>query len=319
MVHALGMGDQLVLRSHECDHPPGVEALPFATAPRVMADGADGKPSGEIDRGVRWLLEQGLSIYELDAERLRAAAPDLILTQHQCQVCAVPFSEIEAAARELLDPAPRIVSLSPRTLDDVLQDHQTVADALGVPERGAALVASLRARMESVRVQATGAAAERSRAGLHPRPRVLTIEWLDPLMAGGNWMPELVAMAGGENLLGSAGAHSPFLPWERFLETDPDVIVVVPCGFSLARTLEEMPSLASRPGWGAFRAVQEGRVAVVDGHHYFNRPGPRMADSLEILFEILHPEAGPARYAGEGWVWWTDRRSPSFASRVDAR
>lgn len=304
MVHALGMGAGLVLRSHECDHPSGVEALPFATSPRVMGDAMEEGDSGAIDAGVRWLLEQGLSIYELDAEILKAASPDLILTQHQCQVCAVPYSEIEAAARALLDPAPHIVSLSPRTLDDVLGDHLRVAEALGVPERGEALVASLRSRMEAVRVRGQAAAEARAAAGLHPYPRVLTIEWLDPLMAGGNWMPELVAMAGGENLLGEAGAHSPFLPWERFLETDPDVIIVVPCGFSLARTLEEMPALASRPGWASFRAVRDGRVAVVDGHHYFNRPGPRIVDSLEILFEILHPEAGRQVHAGDGWVWW---------------
>ena len=293
IVCALGLRDHLVLRSHECDHPPGVETLPFATEPGYDVDGS----SRAVDDRLRALLEAGLGVFRVDVEVLREAAPGVILTQDQCQVCAVPLSAIEEAACALLDPAPRIVSLSPSTVDQVLDTFAAVGEALGRPERGGELRARVQQRMDRVReaVAAIDPAA--------PRPRVLTIEWFDPLMPAGNWVPELVAMAGGENVMGEAGGHSPVVAWEAMAATAPDVIVLLPCGFGVERALAEVHLLDALPGWSELEAVRAGRVAAADGNRYFNRPGPRLADSLEILAEILHPEAVSFGHAGDGWRW----------------
>ncbi|TVR64049.1 MAG: cobalamin-binding protein [Gemmatimonadales bacterium] len=293
IVCALGLDDRLVLRSHECDYPEWVGELPFATQPRIRVE----QSGGEIDRDLRELLRQGLSIYEVDPGTLVEVAPELIVTQDQCRVCAVPLATIEEAARDHLGEGVRIVSLSPGSLHDVLADMERVAVAAGVPARGVALTARLRDEMAELeaRVREVGSVSPR------PAPRVLFIEWVEPLMVGGNWIPELVAMAGGEALLGEAGRHSPFVEWDRMKASDPDVIVVVPCGFPLERTREEAEALRRLPGWAELRAVREGRVALADGHHYFNRPGPRIVDSLRILVEMLHPELRPAR--PEGWCW----------------
>lgn len=291
IVCALGLGDRLVLRSHECDHPAWVRRLPHATSPKYEPDGT----SYAIDERVRALVQEGLSVYRVDADALRDAAPEVIVTQDQCEVCAVPADEIRRAARTLLDPAPEIVSLSPATLGEVLGDMGRVGAALGVPERGVELEVRLRTRIDQL-------ATEARRAAGAARPRVLTIEWLDPLMVAGNWMPELVELAGGDNLAGTAGEHSPFADWELLRRLDPEVIVVLPCGFSIERTRQEISALAEREGWSDLRAVQNGRVALADGHHFFNRPGPRIVESLEILVEILHLRAHPERHRGRGWV-----------------
>jgi iron complex transport system substrate-binding protein len=299
IVHALGCADTLVLRSHECDFPPGVDQLPFATAPRTHLTGS----SVAIDQTLLALLEAGLGLFQVDAAALRAGAPDLILTQDQCQVCAVPFSAIEAAARELLTPHPEILSLSPTTVDEVLGTVVQIAHALGVPARGDALRNRLATGFEAVRAAAATLP--------EPRPRVLTIEWFDPLMPAGNWVPELVELAGGENLLGAPGTHSPLCTWDAMRATDPDLIVLLPCGFDLAKTLDEVGTLRALPGWGDLRAVREGRVAAVDGNAYMNRPGPRLLDSAEILLEIIAGARGSGlppsvpRREGEGWGWVT--------------
>jgi iron complex transport system substrate-binding protein len=295
IVCALGLQDRLVLRSHECDFPPGVDHLPFVTEPKYAPDGT----SYQIDQRIRALLQEGLSVYRVDADGLRAARPDFIVTQHQCEVCAVSARELEAAACAVLDPPPTIISLAPAGLADVLADMERVAEALGVPERGAALATELEERMTSVEARV-----EDHLAGMAhlQRPSVVTLEWLDPLMVAGNWIPELVEKAGGRNLLGEAGAHSPFVAWEEVRALDPDVVVVLPCGFTLPRTREELHLLTALPGWGELRAVREGRVALADGHHFFNRPGPRVVESLEILAEILHPGLEGWGHRGTGWV-----------------
>jgi iron complex transport system substrate-binding protein len=288
IVAALGYGEALVGRSHECDFPSGVEALPVCTAPRLDVRG----PSAAIDRDVRALLRDALAVYDLDLERLRALAPDVVVTQTQCDVCAVPLAQVEAAARACLAPGARIVALEPSSLDAVWADMRRVAVALGAPLRGAALVMSLRERMAAI--------AARTQA-LSERPRVVTVEWIEPLMAGGNWMPELVHLAGGRNALGCEGAHSPVVSWDALRDADPDVLVVLPCGFDLPRTRGEAEALRRLPGWGALRAVREGRVYLTDGHQFFNRPGPRLVESLEILAELLHPGIFAFGHEGRGW------------------
>lgn len=277
VVAALGFADALVGRSHECDWPPEVTRLPAVTEPAFATDGT----SYEIDQRVKAIVSEALSVYRVDAEALRALEPDVVVTQTQCEVCAVSLGDVEAALAEWTGGSrPTVVSLSPDSLADVLDDVRKVAAALGAPERGERLVASMRARMADVEARA---------AGLE-RPSVACVEWIEPLMAAGNWMPELVRMAGGENLFGEAGVHSPWMEWEDLVDADPDVLFVSPCGFDLDRTRQEMPALTSRPGWSDLRAVRTGRVAMADGVSFFHRPGPRLVESLEILAEILHPE-----------------------------
>ena len=288
IVHALGLGERLVGRSHECDFPPELSHLPVLTEPKL--DPA--APSAEIDARVKQLVSDGLSVYRVDAEALRRLAPTVILTQTQCEVCAASTSDVEAALADWVGDRPQIVSLEPSTLGDVWEDLLRVAEALGARERGAALAAALAERVTEI--------AERSQR-LRPHPGVACIEWLDPLMAAGNWVPELVTLAGGRDLLGRGGAHSPWLEIDALVAADPEVIVALPCGFDLARTRAEMAPLTARPEWSGLRAVREGRVYVTDGNQYFNRPGPRLADSLEILAEILHPEEFAPTRRGADW------------------
>jgi len=289
IVSALGYGDQLVGRSHECDHPASVRDLPICSRPRIRVDTS----SSEIDRSVKAIVSKGLSVYEIDEETLRALAPDVIVTQTQCEVCAVSERDVKQAVDAWLDGQGEIVSLNPNRLEDVWADINRVATALGNRANGENVVATLRERMAHVQARM---------ATLAHKPRVALIEWIEPLMAGGNWMPELVEMAGGENLFGKYGEHSPWLEMDALCESDPDVIVVAPCGFDLARTRSEMPPLIQRPQWKALRAVAAGQVYLTDGHHYFNRPGPRLVESLEILSELLHPDAVRPRHRDTAWL-----------------
>ena len=288
MVVALGRGDSLVGCSHECDHPAWVRDLPALTRPKMRTS----RPSAGIDQSVKALVEQGVSVYEVDAEALAALEPDVILTQTQCEVCAVSETDVLAAVGEML-PNARIVSLVPNSLADIWTDLRKVADALGVSEVGVREVTRLHRRMKAVASRC---------AAFADRPRVACIEWIEPLMAAGNWTPELIEMAGGNNLFGEAGKHAPFLEWESIVAADPDFVLVTPCGFDLERTRAEMHALHALPGWGDLRAVREGRVVLGDGNAYFNRPGPRVVETLEIVAEALHPDAFRFGHEGTGWV-----------------
>jgi iron complex transport system substrate-binding protein len=285
---ALGFRSALVGRSHECDFPADVAELPVCTAPRLDPEA----PSAALDAAVRRFVREGLSLYRVDPERLRELAPDVILTQDQCEVCAASLRDVEAAVCEWLGGAPRVVSLRPHTLADVWGDLARVAEALGAPERGRALRDALTERVSEI-----GHAA----ATLPTRPRVACLEWLDPLIGAGHWMPELVALAGGRILFAGAGERSPALAWETLREADPHVLLLAPCGFGLARARRELPALLARPGFTELTAVRAGRVFLLDGSAYFNRPGPRLAESLEILAEVLHPEAFHFGHEGGGW------------------
>ena len=285
---ALGFPRALVGRSHECDYPASIQHLPAVTAPKFEPDGT----SYEIDQRVKAVLQEALSVYRVDAELLRALRPQVIVTQSQCEVCAVSERDVEAAVCDWLDDQPRIVSLAPNALADVWADIERVAAALGAPEEGTTLADGLRRRVEQIAAEATA---------LPDRPRVACIEWLEPLMAAGNWMPELVTMAGGVNLFGEAGMHSPWMAWDDLVAADPDVIVILPCGFDIVRSTRELGLLTRRPGWKRLGAVRSGRVYLTDGNQYFNRPGPRLVESLEILAEVLHP--GRFRFGHEGRGW----------------
>ncbi len=274
-------------RSHECDQPAWVKRLPAVTAPRFET----GARSADIDRSVRGLLANALSVYSVDHPKLAALAPDLIITQVQCEVCAVSLREVEAAVRIALVSQPAIVSMKPDALADVWADMRAIACALGVPERGVQLVTRLRSRMRGI--------AERTRG--RERPRVACIEWIEPLMAAGNWTPELLAMAGAEDVFGQAGRHAGPLRFAQLAAADPEAIWVTPCGFDLARTRAELAPLTGHPGWRDLRAVRGGRVFLGDGNALFNRPGPRVLETLECLAEALHPGAFRFGHEGAGW------------------
>jgi iron complex transport system substrate-binding protein len=276
IVCALGLADQVVGVSHECDFPAEIVGRPVLTEPKLDPRGT----SLEIDTAVRRLVRDGLSVYRIKEDALRAARPDLIVTQEQCEVCAVSFKEVEQAARALLDTPAAIVSLKPNRLDDVLDDFVRVADAAGVGPVGATLVATSRARLERIRARLRHA---------RSRPRVACIEWCDPLMVAGNWVPELVELGGGIYELTAAGQHSPAIGWDDLVAYAPDVVVVMPCGFGLEQTRRELPQLTARPEWQALPAVRNRRVYSVDGNAYLNRPGPRIVDSAELLAGLIQP------------------------------
>jgi iron complex transport system substrate-binding protein len=288
IVCALGFEDQLVGRSHECDFPMSVRKLPVCTQPKFNIDGT----SYQIDQRVKAVLQESLSVYRVDAEKLRELEPDVIVTQAQCEVCAVSLREVERVVCAWLYACPKLLSLMPNALADVWADIARVAEALGVPDRGTELVRRLQGRMQAV--------PDRAR-DLTPRPSIACAEWIEPLMAAGNWMPELVEMAGGVNLFGAAGKHSPWMTWEELCRADPDVLLIVPCGFDIERTRRDLGSLTGKRGWPGLRSVRDGRVFVADGNQYFNRPGPRLVESLEILAELLHRDVFHFGHEGTGW------------------
>lgn len=284
---AVGIGEGLVGRSHECDFPPWVQGLPVCTSTKLEK----GLTSAQIDDRVQEIVRQGLSVYEVDAKLLRALKPDVILTQSQCAICAVTPLDLEEALAEWIGTPPMLVSLAPDDLGDVWGDLRRVGEAVGAPEAAEAAVAGLQARMDAI-------ADEARRRG--SRPRVAAIEWIEPLMAAGNWVPELIQIAGGEPLFAAPGQHSPWLDWDALVAADPDVIVMMPCGYQIPQTLADLAPLIGRPGWHDLAAVRGRRVFVADGHHYFNRPGPRLVESARIIAETI--AADDAIRAGDGWL-----------------
>lgn len=288
IVHALGLGRFQVGRSHECDYPAEVLNLPACTRPAIEVSGS----SAEIDRLVKQRLASALSVYDVDAVLIRQLQPTHILTQTQCEVCAVSLADVERAMQREIGIDARIVSLEPYALEDVWRDICRVATACDVAARGEALVSSLQQRMRAINTRARGAART---------ARVAVVEWLEPLMAGGNWVPQLVEMAVGVNLFGLPGRHSPWMSWEDLVATDPDAIVALPCGFDLKRTRAEMHWLTERAGWAEMRAVGTGNVFLCDGNQYMNRPGPRLVESLQIFAEMLHPALFEPLLEHVGW------------------
>lgn len=279
IVYGLGLGDSLVGVSHECDYPPEATTKPRLTGSRINAAAS----SGQIDREVRERTPAGEALYDIDVAVLASLAPDLIITQAQCDVCAVRYADVlEAVATEPALRNTQVIALNPQTFDDVLADILRVAEAAGCRERGAAYVAELQGRIEKIAAKGRSIPPEQ-------RPRVACIEWTDPLMLAGNWMPQMVELAGGVNLLSKAGEHSPVCRWEDLRAADPQVIVVCPCGFDLERSRQELATLEALPGWHDVTAVRQGRVYPADGNAYFNRSGPRMVESLEMLAGFIYP------------------------------
>lgn len=276
---ALGLCDRLVAVSHECDYPVEVQRLPKGTRSLIPA----GVASVEIDAQVRERMADGGALYTLDLPLLERLRPDLILTQALCDVCAVAEEEVRQAACSL-PGKPRVVNLEASRLADVLASIRLVAQAAGVPERGADLVSALRRRIDAVAERAAGVAA---------RPRVVVLEWIDPPFSAGHWTPELVELAGGVEGVGRSGLPSQTTAWEKIVAWQPEIMLIACCGFDVERTRQDLPILTSRPHWHMLPCVRRRRVYVVDGSAYFSRPGPRLVDSLEILANALHPDIHP--------------------------
>jgi iron complex transport system substrate-binding protein len=270
---ALGVGDEVTAVTHECDHPPAVLELPKVTRDVI----GPGLPPDEIDRAVRELTEQGRAIYELDEHALRSLAPDLIVTQALCAVCAVSFDDVRALA-ERMDPAPEVIALDPHTLGEMLGDVRTLAQAADARDAGVDLVQDAAARIDRIRLAVRGA----------PTVSVAALEWLDPVYVAGHWTPQLIEYAGGIDLLGLPGERSEMRSWDEVAAAQPDVVVCMPCGYDAGRALEEAEAYADElAGLGARRVV------AVDAAAYFSRPGPRLVDGLELMAHILHPDRVP--------------------------
>ncbi len=274
ILFALGAGDCVVGVSHECDFPPAARRLPVLTGSALPA----GLGAAEVDRAVSAQLASGASLYALDEARIAELAPDLIVTQELCPVCAVSTDQV-ATATAPLPRCPDLLSLDPTSLAGVFADIQLIGKRTGYAAAAAALVGSLRDRLAAVRMRVAG----------RPRPRVLAMEWLDPPFAGGHWVPEMIAAAGGIDVAASPGQHSARLSWDDVARLDPDVIVAMPCGYDAAGAAAQVALAAGQPHWQALRAVRQGRVHPVDANGCFSRPGPRLVDGIEQLAAFFHP------------------------------
>jgi iron complex transport system substrate-binding protein len=273
LLFALGLGEDVVAVTHECDYPPQAQELPHVTRDALPA----GVSSGEIDAAVRERTLNGQSIYELDEEALRELEPDLIVTQSLCSVCAVSYEDVATLAGEI-PSRPRVVSLDPHTLGESLGDVRTIAEATGARRAGVEMIARTAGRIDRVRLATRGLR----------RPRVAALEWLDPVFVAGHWTPQLIDLAGGEDVLGLAGEPSESVAWEAVAAAGPDVILVMPCGYHLERSCREALDHAEQ-----LRSLKVSRVMAVDASAYFSRPGPRLVDGLELLGRLLHPTRLP--------------------------
>lgn len=276
IVCALGRRELLVGRSHECDYPAEVRALPRCSDPSFAVEGT----SAEIDRAVRAAARDALSIYRVDEHRLRELKPDLILTQTQCEVCAVSLEDVERVLSAELRRDCKVLAVAPQRFEDVREDILRIGAALGAGDEARALTSQMKSRLGGLS----------ARVRLLPRRSAAVLEWLDPLMGAGHWIPELLEAAGGRDALGAQpGRKGAWLTFEQLRDADPDVLIAAPCGFPISRTRPEFEALLARPEWRALRAVREGRVFVADGNEYFSRPGPRLVETAEMLAEMLHP------------------------------
>ena len=297
MVNALGGLDLLVGRSHECDYPASVRSLPACTKPLIDVD-AD---SRSIDAQVKNSARSALSIYEVFDDVLEKLQPTHILTQVQCDVCAVSLRDVERSIASRLASTPELVALNPASLADIWEDFRRVGEAVGVD--ATPVIEMLQSRLK--------------RHEMTERPTVACIEWIEPLMAAGNWTPELIDLAGGEDVFGTPGVHSPWITWEELLARDPDVIIVAPCGFDLARTRGEMHWIADRPEFARLKAVRTGRVFLADGNQYFNRPGPRVAETFEFIHQMVHGQMVHEGYrcGSDAWVLYSRQIDPPYGQQ----
>jgi iron complex transport system substrate-binding protein len=285
MVFELGLGDQLVGVSHECDFPPASRERPAVVRPALALH--DLSPH-EIDTAVSQRLANGHSLYEIDEALLQRLRPDLILAQDLCQVCAPSGNELGAALRSLASP-PRVLPMTPHTVAEIFGNFRELAAATGRAPQAERLIARYTQRLEQIRAALPADV---------PRPRVFFMEWADPIYCGGHWIPEMIELAGGVDRLARAGRDSVRIAWEEVQRWDPERLILAPCGYQLAQALAQLPLLAALPGWARLAAVRQGQVFCVDSNAYFARPGPRIVQGAELLAHLIHPElfewSGPA-------------------------
>ena len=288
VVYALGCEDQLVGRSHECDYPHAVMTLPICTKPKFNVDGS----SIEVDGQVKSILQNALSVYYINEDLLKELKPDIILTQSQCEVCAVSEKDVKSVVENITGINPDIISVEPNSVKDIFKDIKIIAEALDVVDKGADLIDFMKNRIRSLKKSYD----DKSEL------TVAAIEWIDPLMAAGNWVPELIEIAGGVNLFGEAGKHSPWMEYKDLIEKDPHTIIIMPCGYNIQKSIIEIDSLIKQKDWKEINAVQNDKVYITDGNQFFNRPGPRIIESLEILIEIFHNDKTDFKHIDSGWI-----------------
>jgi iron complex transport system substrate-binding protein len=280
MACALGLFDQLVGITHECDYPAAIRGKPVVVRNALPIETMT---QPEIDVAVAKRMRDGLSLYEVDEKLLQELAPDLILTQDLCQVCAPSGNEVSQAL-ELLRRKPQILWLTPNSLEQIFENMRELGEATGRTEKAEELIAAGRARLKAI------AAVNRN---LSHRPRVFCMEWLDPVYCSGHWVPEMVKLAGGVDSLSREGSDSVRIPWSKVVEWQPEVLIITPCGFNLEQVIEQARQLSAYPGWSSIPAVRQGRVYAVDANSYFARPGPRVVDGTELLAHLIHPDVFP--------------------------
>lgn len=289
IICALGLEQSLAGRSHECDFPPSIKHLPVCSEANVP----DNLSSADIDIKVKELLRDALSVYTVDRAMIKQLSPDLVITQAQCEACAVSLKQVERAMEDYLDKQSIIISLQPDSLEAIFDNIREVAAVLNVSKKGDQLVEDLQERVDIIRHKLKFT---------DNKPTVACIEWIEPMMASGNWVPELVSIAGGVSILAETGKHSPYVQWADILLQDPEVIVVMPCGFSIEKTIKEIGLFLQLPEFINLQAIRNDRFYIADGNQFFNRPGPRIVDSIEILAEIIHPKQFIFGYQGNGWI-----------------
>ena len=285
----LGYRKHLVGISHECDYPNSISGLPVLTKARLSPEGT----SIEINQSVTDLLQRGLSVYDVDASLLKSLSPDIIVTQAQCEACAVSLDQVQDIVSNWTLNQTEIISLEPNTLNEVWLGFDIIAKTMDAPESSSILKSEINERFKLLKDKLKGT---------EQKPTVLCIEWIEPIMVAANWVPELVGLAGGRNVMSVSGTDSNFCSWDEIKQTNPDIIIMMPCGFGIKRTLEDIHYLQNRKGWQELKAVKENKVFVVDGNQYFNRPGPRLVDSAEILAEVIHPEYFERKYPEDAWI-----------------
>ena len=292
IVCALGFHEYLVGISHECDFPLQIRHLPACTKPRLNINTS----SLEIDKSVKSLLHNSLSIYAINENVLKELKPDLIITQSQCDVCAVSFADVELVLKKKLGIDPKIISLQPQKLSDIWQDINLIAKSLGVAKKGLRLTNQIKDNIENLKYSYNSKST----------PTIACVEWINPLMFAGNWVPEMVEIAGGKNLFGRNGMHSDWSTYDILFKKDPEKIILMSCGFNINKTIEEMGAMTNIKNWKNLKAVKTGNVFITDGNQYFNRPGPRILDSIKILIEIISNQKIDFGYKVKGWEKFSD-------------
>ena len=287
IISALGQKKNLVGISHECDYPKDIQGLPVCTTPRFDISGS----SLQIDRDVKSLIQNALSVYRINENILKELKPDIIITQSQCDVCAVSEKDVENALEHILGINPLIISLQPKDLGDIGEDIKFVANSIGVPNEGAELSEKFERQLGKLKYFKR----------IKNKPTIACLEWIEPLMYAGNWVPQMVEIAGGVNLFGQSGKHSSWSEYDTLIKSNPDKIILMPCGYDLNKTRSEIKPLLELSDWGMLKAVKTNNIFITDGNQYFNRPGPRLIDSIKILIEIISEKNNLFGFEKKAW------------------